>query len=400
LLREAACSRRLALRRRERHAGPPRQSGAARAQAVPARQGLHRAQRRGRHHRRVHRPHDAGPALSRKACIRRWRPRKSARPAREPDARLDHLPELFPPLQEARRHDRHGGDRSRRVRRHLQARRRRDSDQRAGAASRRGRRGLSHGGERSCAPSSREIEAANARPAGAGRHDLDREVRTDAARRLSQESRLQADRFRQAAGAADALRRRARRQAIEAVRRAERPLPRAGSLYRRGGRRAGRVTIATNMAGRGTDIQLGGNVEMRIVAQELAGGPRTRAERARSRAARRSRRGRGPEAGRRSPPAASSSSAPSATKPPHRQPAARPLRPPGRPRPVEVLPVARGRPDAHLRLGPHGFDAAEARPQGGEAIVHPWINKALERRSRRSRRATSTSARTSSNTTT
>ena len=29
-------------------------------------------------------------------------------PAREPDARLDHVPELFPPLQEARRHDRHG----------------------------------------------------------------------------------------------------------------------------------------------------------------------------------------------------------------------------------------------------------------------------------------------------
>ena len=30
----------------------------------------------------------------------------------------------------------------------------------------------------------------------------------------------------------------------------------------------------------------------------------------------------------------------------------------------------------------------------GEAIVHPWINKALERRSRRSRPGTSTSART------
>jgi hypothetical protein len=33
-------------------------------------------------------------------------------PAREPDAGLDHLPELFPPVRQARRHDRHGHDRS------------------------------------------------------------------------------------------------------------------------------------------------------------------------------------------------------------------------------------------------------------------------------------------------
>lgn len=31
----------------------------------------------------------------------------------------------------------------------------------------------------------------------------------------------------------------------------------------------GAITIATNMAGRGTDIQLGGNLDMRV-AQELA----------------------------------------------------------------------------------------------------------------------------------
>ena len=41
---------------------------------------------------------------------------------------------------------------------------------------------------------------------------------------------------------------------------------------------------------------------------------------------------------------------------PHRQPAPRTVRSPGRPRRVAVLPVARGRPDADVRLGPRGVD--------------------------------------------
>jgi preprotein translocase subunit SecA len=45
----------------------------------------------------------------------------------------------------------------------------------------------------------------------------------------------------------------------------------------------------------------------------------------------------------------------------------------------KVLPVAARRSDAHLRLRPHGRHAAEARPQEDEAIIHPWINKALEK---------------------
>ena len=53
-----------ALRSREHHARPPRQPGAARAQAVQARQRLHRPRRRGDADRRVHRPHDGGPPLS------------------------------------------------------------------------------------------------------------------------------------------------------------------------------------------------------------------------------------------------------------------------------------------------------------------------------------------------
>ena len=54
-------------------------------------------------------------------------------------------PELFPPLQEARGHDRHRLHRGRRIRRDLRARRGGDSHQPPGAAPRRGRRGLSHG---------------------------------------------------------------------------------------------------------------------------------------------------------------------------------------------------------------------------------------------------------------
>jgi preprotein translocase subunit SecA len=45
----------------------------------------------------------------------------------------------FPHVRQARRHDRHGGDRSRRVRRHLQAGSARNPDQPAGRAPRRGR---------------------------------------------------------------------------------------------------------------------------------------------------------------------------------------------------------------------------------------------------------------------
>ncbi len=58
--------------------------------------------------------------------------------------------------------------------------------------------------------------------------------------RVSDEARLQADRLQQSEGARQAVCRRARRQAGQAVRGAERPLPRAGSLYRRRGRCAGR----------------------------------------------------------------------------------------------------------------------------------------------------------------
>ncbi len=137
--------------------------------------------------------------------------------------------------------------------------------------------------------------------------------------------------------------------------------------------RKGAVTISTNMAGRGTDIILGGNPEMMAkheVGQEpdapmegeeeqafLArkdewATPARDADRGAPRPDREGARG----GRRRRRPAHRRHRAPRV--PPHRQPAARPRRPPGRPRLVHLLPVPRGRPHAHLRVradpGAHG----------------------------------------------
>ena len=144
--------------------------------------------------------------------------------------------------------------------------------------------------------------------------------------------------------------------------------------------RKGAVTIATNMAGRGTDILLGGNAEYMArqqslneeVAEKVAKGEekyvdddeyvnffhvdsfyrvkRADWDRIFTHFKRQSRRG---AQGSRQPrrPAHHRHRAPRSAA--HRQPAARPRRPPGRPGLVPLLPVARRRPDAHLRVGPH-----------------------------------------------
>ena len=48
------------------------------------------------HHRRVHRPHDGGPPLLRRAAPGAGGQGARHGPAGEPDARVDHVPELLP----------------------------------------------------------------------------------------------------------------------------------------------------------------------------------------------------------------------------------------------------------------------------------------------------------------
>ena len=125
--------------------------------------------------------------------------------------------------------------------------------------------------------------------------------------------------------------------------------------------REGALTIATNMAGRGTDIQLGGNVEFRIADETRRGrgrggegaGRRQHPRRGRGRAREGARRRRTAGGGQRAPRGAA-----------HRQPAARPLRPAGRPRRLALLPLPRRRPHADFRLRAHGLHALQARSEG------------------------------------
>ena len=98
------------LRHRERLGRAPPEPGGSRPQDVRARHRLHRERGPRRHHRRVHRAHDAGPPLLRRAAPGARGQGARAGPAGEPDAGLDHLPELLPHVSEARRHDRHRGD--------------------------------------------------------------------------------------------------------------------------------------------------------------------------------------------------------------------------------------------------------------------------------------------------
>ena len=168
--------------------------------------------------------------------------------------------------------------------------------------------------------------------------------------------------------------------------------------------RTGAVTIATNMAGRGTDIQLGGDpaglASEILHKQGLNPAEVDKATYDAAFAAGEVDHRPGPrEGGRGGRPPHHRHRAP--RQPPHRQPAPRPRRPPGRPGLLALLPLARRRPDEALRVGP-----------GGRASWSGWASRTTSRsspgwcprrsRARRpaSRASTSTSASGSSSSTT
>ena len=117
---------------------------------------------------------------------------------------------------------------------------------RPGLARRRARPGLPHRAREVRRHRRGDPRRPRARPAGPGGHDVDREV-GDAVGKLLKTAGIEHN----------VLNARQHEQEAQIVADAGKP---------------GAVTIATNMAGRGTDIQLGGNVEMRVL-QAIAADP-------------------------------------------------------------------------------------------------------------------------------
>ena len=247
-------------------------------------------------------------------------------------------------------------------------------DQRAGdAPRRRRRRSIRTADEKFDGDHRRHHRLPEARPAGAGRHDLDREVgnarRPAASRRASATCRCStpATTSRKPQIIADA------------------GVP-------------GAVTIATNMAGRGTDIQLGGNLDMRV-EKEAAGleGVERDIKIARDQGADR-------RATRQKALAAGGLMVIGTERHESRRIDNQLRGRSGRQGDPGHSKFFLSLQDDLMRIFPVERMDAMLRDLGleeGEAITHPWVTKAIETcAGAASKRATSTSARTSSNTTT
>ena len=209
--------------------------------ALPARQGLRRHERRGAHRRRAHRPHPRRPPLQRGHAPGDRGQGGRGDQAGEPDPRHDHPAELLPPLRQALRHDRYGHDRGRRVQPDLQARRRADPDEPAD-------------------------DPRSTRPTSS----------TAPRRRSSTPSSTTSSSGTRRASRCWSAPRASRSPSTSPSCCASRGVPhevlnakhheREAAIVAQAGRK-GAVTVATNMAGRGTDIMLGGNPEFLAVAE-------------------------------------------------------------------------------------------------------------------------------------
>ena len=260
--------------------------------AVPPGQGLHRRRRRGEDRRRVHRPHPRGPAL-----VRRPAPGGRGQGAGADQGGVPHLgdghpPELLPPLRQARRHDRYRRDRGGGVRLDLRAAGRADPDQPADGPRRPGR-------PRSTRPSWPSSTRSSTTSSSA----------TSAASRSSSAPRAsRSPRCCRACSTSGASPTACSTPSSTPGRRRSSPRP-AGSRA---------VTVATNMAGRGVDILLGGNPEG--LARDGGGRPGSRPRQPGGRgplpraAARASRPSARPRATRSAPSAVCTCSDPSGTR--------------------------------------------------------------------------------------
>ena len=214
--------------------------------ALQARRRVRRRARRGQDRRRVHRAHPSGPALLRGTSPGDRSERGRSHQGGEPDSRHDHSAELLPHVRQARRHDRYGPHRGGRVQPHLQA------------------RGGDHPHQPPDDPSRR-----------AGSHLQDRPMPSGTPLRDDLEERHEKGQpvliGTVSVEKSEVLSRVLSKQGVpHTVLNAKHHEKEAAIVAQAG--RLGAVTVATNMAGRGVDIVLGGNAEGMAQQEMIARG--------------------------------------------------------------------------------------------------------------------------------
>ena len=341
------------VRARAHAARAPPPELAPRQGALPPRRRVHRDRRRGQDRRRIHGPRARGPALLRGPAPGDRGQGGRSDQGGEPDPRDDHDPELLQDVREARRHDRYGQDAARRVPVGLRPGRRRGPDQPRDDPRRPAGPDLQDRG--------REVErrpgghrrSPRTGPADPRRHGLDREVGEaldapepprDRAPRPEREEPREGGDDRRAGGppgfghGRDEHGRPWRRHPAGRQPRVPRPPGDGGAGV--GQRRLPPVRDGARGAGR-----VRGRVRADLPQAQAA-------DRRRARRGRRGRRALRP--GHRTPRVATD-----------RQPASRSRRTSGRPGSLAVLPLARGRPDADVRVRPDRLDHGAAEVAGG-----------------------------------